>query len=765
MQDGAGGQVAQGGDQGVRGPGQVMQEPGQASVAGSAAAGATAGAAAAGIAAGAAAGWRFPAPPWARVPWVGLPWARLRAWLRADLRAGLEDPLAALDRAQIDWLLWAPLAMGLGVGGYFALPAEPGVPLLAAAVMVLLAAGLVWARAPGPLRLPAALVVMLAAGLLGATARAHWVAAPVLGWRYYGPVEGRIVEIDRSARDVLRLTLDQVRLGRTPPQERPARLRVAVYGDTAQLAPEPGLEVMMTAHLSPPAPPVAPGAWDFRRTAWFERLGAVGYTRAPVLVVAPPEADNWGLAAHRTRMRLSAAMQAAIGGQEGAVAAALMTGDRSGISEASNATMRASNLYHIVSISGLHMGMLAGFVFAAIRYGLALAGPVALIWPTKKIAAAVALAASTLYLWISGADIATQRAWIMTAVMLAAVLLDRRALSLRTVAIAAVLLLAFWPESLTGPGFQMSFAATAALVLVAGPWLRFQGHLPVWLRPVVMLLVTSLVAGLVTAPIAAAHFGRMSHYGLLANLLAVPVMGCVVMPAGVLAAVLAPLGLAGPALWAMGKGTLWVLAVADWVAGLAGAQTALPAQPDWVLPVMALSAGLMVLTRGVPRATAVAALALAALGWAMTERPVLLIAPEAALVGVMTAEGRALSKPAPSFAAEGWLEADGDTATPKEAAARAGWSGEKGARQAVWAGGALVHLSGKGAIERLEQACQPGALVVLAAAAPKGFSGSCTLYDARKLRQSGALAVMADGRLRAAETEAGARLWTLAQRR
>lgn len=690
----------------------------------------------------------------------GAPWSAraLRQW-RSVLGAGLDDPRAALERALLDLILWAPIALGLGIGGYFALPFEPGVPLWAAAAAVALICGALWARGAGWLRFPAALIALIALGLLLASWRAHAVAAPVLPYRYYGPVEGRVVEIDRSGRDVLRLTLDRVVLARLAPEARPERVRVALYGAAAG-AFEPGLRVMTTAHLSPPASPAAPGAWDFRRNAWFEQLGAVGYTRAPVVLVAPPDAGDWALAGHRLRMRLSAAMQAHIPGQAGAVAAALLTGDRSNISEATNATMRASNLYHIVSISGLHMSLLAGFVFAALRYGLAMLGPLALIWPIKKIAALVALAASTLYLWIAGAEVATERAWLMTSVMLIAVLIDRRAISLRTLALGALVVLLVWPESLTGPGFQMSFAATAALILVAGPWARLQGRLPVWLRPAVMLVVTSLVAGLATAPIAAANFGRMAHYGILANLLAVPMMGMVVMPAGVIAAVLAPLGLAAPALWAMGKGTEWVLAVSAWVAGLSGAQTVVVAPPAWVLPVLALGAIVAVLARGPVRLAGLAVLPVAALFWGQVERPALLIAPEGELVGLMTPAGRVLSKPSAAFVGDSWLEADGDGAVTQEAAQRSGFSGPKGARVAAWQGGQLVHLSGKGAVERLADHCTKGATVVLAARAPEGFVPACELWDQRRLRRTGAVAVGRDGTVTQAQAVTGARLWT-----
>ncbi|NCU20892.1 ComEC/Rec2 family competence protein, partial [Candidatus Falkowbacteria bacterium] len=419
--------------------------------------------------------------------------------------------------------------------------------------------------------------------------------------------------------------------------------------------------------------------------------------------------------------------------------------------------------YHIISISGLHMGMLAGFVFAALRYGLAAAGNLALRWPVKKIAAAAALVAATVYLWLAGPNVATERAYVMAAVMLLAVLVDRRAISLRTVALAALILLVAEPESLTEPGFQMSFGATVALILIYGPWSAVEHRLPVLLKPVAMLLVTSLAAGLVTAPIAAAHFNRMPEYGLLANLLAVPVMGMLVMPAGVIAALLAPFGLAAPALWVMQQGTAWMILVAEQVAALEGAVLAVPAPPAAVLPLLAGGASVATLGRGVVRSAGGLMLALAAALWVGAARPALLIAPEGELVGLMTPAGRALSKTGAGFVAESWLEADGDTARPETAAARAGFSGQRGGREAELAGRRLLHLTGKAAAEKAPDACREGAVVVLAAAAPKP-PGDCLWVDQTILRQTGALAIDADatGALvitRAAEV-AGTRLWS-----
>ncbi len=205
---------------------------------------------------------------------------------------------------------------------------------------------------------------------------------------------------------------------------------------------------------------------------------------------------------------------ARIPGDAGGLAAAVMTGDRSGLSQEANDAMRASNLYHLVSISGTHMAMLVAFVFGFIRYGVALVPPLALRVSAKKIAAVVALPIAAAYLVLAGRDMATERAFVMVAAMLVAILLDRQAITLRSVAIAAFIVLGLRPEALVNPGFQMSFAASVALVAAFGalrvaPALARRG----WVGAVGLLLFSSLVAGLATAPFAAAHFNRVAHLG------------------------------------------------------------------------------------------------------------------------------------------------------------------------------------------------------------------------------------------------------------
>lgn len=298
-------------------------------------------------------------------------------------------------------------------------------------------------------------------------------------------------------------------------------------------------------------------------------------------------------------MAISRYVRNVLPGEVGGFAAAVTTGDRSGMGQATLETLRKSNLAHLLAISGLHMGLLTGFVFVGSRIGLAAIPGLALRMPVKKLAALAALVAALAYLLLSGGNVATERAFVMVSVMLGAVLIDRRAISLRAVAVAALIVLFLRPESLLSPGFQMSFAATTALVAVFGA-LRDRGPMPgpKWVRAAGGLVASSLIAGLATAPIGAAHFNTTSHYGLLANLLAVPVMGTLVVPAAVVAALLVPVGLEGVALWVMGLGLRWIMGVADWVSNLEGAQGHVPAPPDYVLPVAALGTLWAILWQG-----------------------------------------------------------------------------------------------------------------------------------------------------------------------
>ena len=651
-------------------------------------------------------------------------------------------PLQALAEQRGRLVLFVPVCMGLGIGAFFALPSEPAGPMLASLAALGLGALVLALRGPEDAAPLSTALVWVVIGFLAIAWRSHQVASPVLNARYHGPIEGRIVLIDRASSGALRLTLDQVALGAR--QRLPHKVRVTLHGPQDAITPEPGLRVMLTGHLSPPPAPSEPGGFDFRRLAWFERLGAVGYTRSPVLAIAPAAEGAAGLHIHRLRMQISAGVQARMPGDAGAFASAILTGDRSALPAEQVEDLRRSNLAHLLAISGLHMGLLTGFVFGALRLGLALVPYVALRVPTRKLAALGALGAGAFYLALSGGNVATQRAYIMVAVMLVAVMLDRRAISLRSVAIAAILILLWRPEALVQAGFQMSFAATTALVAVfraLNDRPREAPRLPRWLRGAAGVVICSVVAGLATAPIAAVHFNRVADYGLLANLVAVPLMGSVIMPAAVLAAALWPFGLEGVGLALMEPAINWILGVARFVSGLEGAVSGVPQPAAWVLPVMALGALWLVIWQGPARWGGAGVIALAVAGWVPSARPQVLIAPGGALVGVMGPEGRALSRAnAASFTAESWLQSDGDLSTQAEAFARTSAKARDSAVLLSMDGAEIVHLTGKAGLGVLAQTCLPGRIVVTNVMPDPVPQGPCILITPRDMARSGARA-------------------------
>jgi competence protein ComEC len=647
---------------------------------------------------------------------------------------------------------WLAVAFGLGIAIYFTAEREPAI--WAGAILATASVAVAILARHRPIAFPILLgVSAIAAGFSVATLRTAAVSHPVLSYPAWnvavtGWVETR-EQRERSDRIVVRVhRIEAIRLN-----PKPERVRVAVRKGTA---PPVGSFVQLKARLNPPLAPLRPGGYDFARDLYFQGFGASGFALGRIEMLPPREPADLGLryraAISGVRDAIDARIRAVVAGDRGSIASALITGKRDAISTPVNEAMYVSGLGHVLSISGYHMAVVAAVAFFFLRGLLALIPAFANRLPIKKGAALVALAAAAFYLVLSGAEVATQRSFIMIAIVLIGVMLDRPALTLRTITIAALVVLLVAPETLVHPSFQMSFAATLALVAVYQHMLRFpaQAHTSagaraaLWgVREIFTLVLVSLVAGLATMPYAAFHFHRLAPYGLLANLLTMPVFSMWIMPAGLGGVLLMPFGFDAFFWRLMGAGIDWMIAVATWVAALPGAVGRIPA--FGIGPLLVGSAGLLVICLlRTPLRLIGGVLAVAAVAWAAaTERPDILIAADGRAAAIRGADGRlaVASTGRDTFAVRDWLAADGDGRAVNDPSLRAGVRCDPIGCIGRLADGRLVALSLS--LEAFAEDCARAAVIASPREAPPGCAALA--FDRTQWRQSGAVELHRDG--------------------
>jgi competence protein ComEC len=661
--------------------------------------------------------------------------AKLREWIAAEAGAGRLLP-------------WVPVAFGVGIAFYFAADHEPVLSVAAVTATALCAAAFLLRRQ----RMFPVLVMIaaVAAGFATATWRTQRIghgvlARPMFGVSLSGFVETRDIR-ERTDRFVLRVT--QMESPRS--QMKLERVRLSVRKGTA---PAVGSFVELKARLQPPLAPLRPGSYDFGRDMFFQGIAASGFVTGSIRTVEPPVSGGWALryAAFMQDLRdaIDARIRTTLDGDKRAIATALLTGRRDAITTPVNDAMFISGLGHVLSISGYHMAVVAGVVFFTVRALLALIPALTTGFPIKKWAAAAALAAALFYLLLSGAEVATQRSFFMTAVVLIAVLVDRRAITFRTLAVAAMIVLAMAPEALVHPSFQMSFAATLGLValvqigmprLFASPDHSATAKVALWGgREIMTLALASLVAGFATTPYSAFHFHRVTPYGVLANLAAMPVVSALVMPAGMLGLVAMPFGFDGVFWWLMGVGIDWMIVVTEWVAALPGAIGRMAAFGIGPLILSSIGIVLLGLLRTPLRWSGAVVFALSVIWAVAVPQPDVLISADGHTVGVRGKDGRLhlmrIAKDA--FLLKEWLAADADPRDTTDPSLAEGVScDEAGCVMQMTAGG-FVALTLKP--EALADDCARAALVVTARQPPPSCAAS--VIDRDRSQRQGAMAL------------------------
>ncbi|POF30165.1 ComEC/Rec2 family competence protein [Roseibium marinum] len=671
-------------------------------------------------------------------------------------------------------LLWWSFAFATGIAVYNFLPEEPHWPVLAILAALALAL-VVWSGRHGTLGKSAILTLALVCGLSVASTRTAFVDAPRLGETMTATLTGHVLESRTGLRGT-RVLLGVETIDGRPRSEVtfPEKVRLRVPAGSPNGV---GEGVSVRVRLFPPAGPVSPGGYDFSYRAFFSGIGATGFSYGPAV---PFETGDPSLP-----LRAAAQIQSLRDGltdriksalpdtPERALIIALLVGDRSGISQEQEDDLRAAGLAHILAISGLHMALFAGGAYGSVLLFLALFPSLALRWPTHKWAAVAALAAAVAYLLISGAAVATQRSFLMIALVFLGIFTGRRGLTLRSVALAGLFLLFLAPERLFFPGFQMSFAAVICLVAVyelwrnrsadwqskqhrdeghaggrAGHILRFVGK---W---AVGLFVTALVAGLATGIIGAHHFGRIAPYGLLGNLLGMPVFSLLVMPMGVLALVLMPLGLGALPLHVMAFGLSILQKTAAFTANL-GADAGAVGTLNGASALLLLSALFIVLLiSGRRRLLAVVPFTAALVLIAFSRPPDIQISASGQVVAARDDAGLLrISKGRKTFQAELWFQREGisereiESRTMKSPQRRCDRDGcvvlahagqrDKDAEESVSVPLAIALPKSP---QALSMDCRYADLVVSDLIVPSGCR-TRTVFDLRVRRQRGAISV------------------------
>jgi len=708
------------------------------------------------------------------------PGARVHEVTRATLRETLFAHMKAAWAGEADRrFLWAPVGLAAGAGVYFSLTFEPS-PVLCAGMLTAAACAAYGLRRTAA-RLPVIVLCLVLAGVMIAQMRTHTLMHQgVVKAEGFVRVEGWIETAERTPRNHTRVMVRVASLSPWSDEPLPTRLRITFRRAQSGLAP--GQAIGFRARLFAPRRPVAPGGFDFARRNWFRGIGGTGIAVGDVEPALLDPETPFDIAAFEALGRLRAAISGEIerhlSGPAGAFVVAVVTGQRGGIPEEVTEHLRASGLGHLLAISGLHMALVAGTLFWLVRAVLALSMRATLTQPIKKWAAATALAGGAFYLVLSGASVSTQRAFIMVAIMFAAVILDRPAITMRNVALAALIMLTLRPESVIDVSFQMSFLAVVGLVAVyefredlrrgreerraeAGPIRRIGRRVMLGIAGVA---ITTLVAGLATGPLAAFHFHRMAVFGTVANLVAVPLMGFVIMPFALLGVIAMPLGLSAPFMKVAEHGVQGVLDVAEWAANLPGAVHHVGAVPPGAALLIVAGILWLCLWRTYWRLMGPVLVAAGVAFSANAPRPDVLVEEEGRVIALRGSDGElALSSSrAARFALERWIAADGSDAPVKHAAAGEDVTCDQDGCEGVLRNGMTVaHVTRARA---LWDVCRRADIVIarFSISGPCGSAG--TVVDRRALWRHGAHAIYVTDtgiKVRTVSQVLGERPWTV----
>lgn len=682
--------------------------------------------------------------------------APLAGALREKLAAALEEEYAFRRPA-----LWLPVAAG--AGAILSLTADREASLIAACVALALLSALAYVlRARRAGFAVAAALAAVAAGFVAQGVRTWRVAAPAIARPMTTEITGFVEQVDlrrAGARFTLRLTSAQY----LDNSSMPFRVRL-----TTNRAPEfeAGAHISLKARLMPPSRAALPGGYDFARDAYFMRIGGVGNALGRIEALEPPEPAPLALrlsaAVDRFRNALVQRVTERMPGDVGAIAAAMVAGKRDHLSREARELIREAGIFHIITIAGVQMTLVAGIFFIGLRRLLALSQTLALNYPIKKWAAVLAIFGAIAYDVFTGSRVGAERALVMTCIMLLAAVFDRPSVSMRNLALAVVFVVAVEPEALMGASFQLSFAAVAALVAVWEARLAAQarartaplgnvrpGRLGEWMawmsqsrwHGLGAVLFATICATSATASFMAADFHELSPYVLIGNPLTLMIIEFFAVPAALAGSLLYPLGLDGPVWLWLGLGIDIILAAARMLAAMPASTVHLREFAPWALPFLSMAVLSATIWRtNLFRLTALPFLAIGLVGATHGPRWDVAIQPTGESAAVRGANGElATIGRFSGFTAEQWLRADADGREPRSS--RGEHCDKLGCTARLPDGRVLALVS---EYAGLAEDCSRAKILVTPLYAPWGCAAPLVI-DRKKLEETGAITLRFDG--------------------
>jgi len=683
------------------------------------------------------------------------------------------------------WELWLPFSLASGIAVYFLLPFEP--PSYLGLILVLISVPFIfWEKKKQDYIFFSLFLFLFALGFAISSIRADYLSAPVLEKKTKTvTVKGEISSTDIKGTGQ-RLVFEQPEIVGWDKENIPHKIRIKVNGLNNKVVA--GDKVELRAVLMPPPMPSMPSAYDIPRKFWFEQLGAVGYAVSKVKIIS--EASSFKGWLDRVRSKINFSIMDRLPKDEAGIAMSLVTGEQGGNSKQIAESYRASGIAHMLSVSGVHMSMLGGLVFGILRLFFALFPGICLRYNTKKISAAIAIIITFCYLLISGMAIPAQRSFIMVTVVLVAVILDKQAISMRSIGIAMILVLLIHPEALVSASFQMSFAAVYALIAAfeigAG---KLHRNLLKDKKPKNYLLylliiwilgtaVTDFVASSATTPFAIYHFNRYATYSMLCNLLTAPILGIVVMPALLVAMLLLPFNLASYPLDIAGFGINLMNKTALWIESLPHSVFVIPAMPAWGLGLAVIGGAWLCLWQTRWRLLGLIPIALGMMSPLTHKAPDLITSQGGGVFAVLTPESKLLIEPSrgDKMAKETWLSKNGedynayDTKKAKKLWL-SGFTAADGDPSFFCSSTTLCHYKAKGKhiaiaydYDALKEACATADIVISKVNAKKEYCRAPYLIERKGMWKSGSHAVWLEKggnvTIRSSADEMGSRPWT-----